>query len=474
MAGGDPLVNASAGGVARPHLGFWQIWNMSFGFLGIQFGWALQMANMSAIYEYLGADAHQIPILWLAAPLTGLLVQPIIGHMSDHTWNRLGRRRPYFLVGALLASFALIAMPNASALWMAAGLLWVMDASINISMEPFRAFVADLLPAEQRTRGFAMQALFIGLGAVIASMLPWLLYSVFPIARDGSVGGSPIPLAVTLAFYAGAFAFLAAVLWTIVTTREYPPDDIEGFKRTQAERAGIAAAAGEIFHDVLAMPQTMRRLAWVQVFTWLGLFCMWLYFGVAVARNIFGGTPGTPAYAEGIAWGGNCFAMYSAVCFAFSFALPAVAERLGRRLTHGLCLLMGAIGLLSVVFISSKYVLLVSMVGVGVAWASTLSMPYAILAGALPSGKTGTYMGIFNFFIVIPEILAALVFGTIMEKLLTNESALVQLLGGDNRLAAVVVGGLSLAVAAALCAFLTDPTAAPSAARASRQHGGPA
>jgi maltose/moltooligosaccharide transporter len=441
----------------RPRLSFWQIWNMSFGFLGIQFGWALQMANMSAIFEYLGADAHQIPMLWLAAPLTGLIVQPVIGHMSDHTWNRLGRRRPYFLIGALLASFALTAMPNASALWMAAGLLWVMDASINISMEPFRAFVADLVPPEQRTRGFAMQALFIGLGAVIASMLPWLLYHFFPIGGDGATVGSSIPFAVTVAFYAGAVVFLAAVLWTIVTTEEYPPADMEAFRRIKAERGGLGAAASEILHDVMAMPPTMRRLAWVQIFTWLGLFCMWLYFGVAVARNIFGGTPGTPAYAEGIAWGGNCFAMYSAVCFAFSFVLPAVAERLGHRLTHGLCLVVGALGLLSVAFISSKYVLLLSMVGVGVAWASILSLPYSILAGALPTDKTGIYMGIFNFFIVIPEILAALVFGKVMERFLTDYSTLVQLVGGDNRLTAVVIGGISMGVAAALCAFVTEP-----------------
>jgi maltose/moltooligosaccharide transporter len=462
MPRGEPLVNGSAMGVQRSHLSFWQIWNMSFGFLGIQFGWALQMANVSAIYEYLGADAHQIPILWLAAPLTGLVVQPIIGHLSDKTWNRLGRRRPYFLAGALLASLALIAMPNSSGLWMAAGLLWVMDASINISMEPFRAFVADLLPPEQRTRGFAMQALFIGLGAVIASMLPWLLNSVLPVGGGGAAADTTIPLAVTLAFYAGAFAFLAAVLWTVFTTTEYPPDDMETFTRMKAEKAGIAAAASEIFRDMMAMPQTMRRLAWVQVFTWLGLFCMWLYFGVAVARNIFGGTPGTQAYEQGIAWGGNCFAMYSAVCFAFSFELPVVAERLGRRLTHGLCLLTGAVGLVSVAFINNKYLLLVSMVGVGVAWASVLSMPYSILAGALPPGKTGIYMGIFNFFIVIPEILAALVFGPVMENFLTNESSLVRLLGGDNRLTALVIGGISMAVAAALCTLVTDPAAAPS------------
>jgi maltose/moltooligosaccharide transporter len=442
-------------------MSFWQIWNMCFGFLGIQFGWALQMANMSAIYEDLGADAHQIPILWLAAPLTGLLVQPIIGHMSDRTWNRLGRRRPYFLTGALLASAALIAMPSSSTLWMAAGLLWVLDASINISMEPFRAFVADMLPQEERTRGYAMQALFIGLGAVLASMLPWALGDLFPAGGEAAAGGHVIPLAVRLAFYTGAVVFLAAVLWTVFTTREHPPEDLEAFRRMKAEKTGFRAAVVEIFHDALAMPQTMRRLAWVQIFTWLGFFCMWLYFGVAVARNIFGGAPGTPEYNQGIAWAGNCFAVYSAVCFAFSFALPATARRLGRRLTHALCLLAGAAGLISVAAIDDKYLLFLPMVGVGIAWASTLSMPYSILAGALPAGKTGIYMGIFNFFIVIPEILAALGFGTLLERLLTDESALVMQLGGDNRLAVVVIGGLSLAIAAALCALVIDPSADP-------------
>jgi maltose/moltooligosaccharide transporter len=430
---------------------------MSFGFLGIQFGWALQMANMSAIYEYLGADAHQIPILWLAAPLTGLIMQPIIGHMSDRTWNRLGRRRPYFLTGAILATFALIAMPNASMLWMAAGLLWIMDASINISMEPFRAFVADLLPDDQRTRGFSMQALFIGLGAVVASMLPWLLTSVFGFKTSG--GSKAIPFSVKLSFYLGSVAFMGAVLWTIFTTKEYPPDDMEAFQRMKAEKPGIGAAAREIFTDLLAMPTTMKQLAWVQLFTWLGLFCMWLYFGVAVARNIFGGTPGTPAYEAGVAWAGNCFAVYSAVCFLFSFALPAVANKLGRRLTHAICLTAGAVGLISVAFIRSKYMLFVAMAGVGIAWASILAMPYAMLAGVLPAGKTGIYMGIFNFFIVIPEVAAALGFGKIMQTVLTNDSSVVKLLGGDNRLSAVVIGGVSLLVAAALCGVVTEPAA---------------
>ena len=468
--GTGPAAESSTSTATRPRRSFWQIWNMSFGFLGIQFGWALQMANMSAIYEYLGADAHQIPMLWLAAPLTGLLVQPIIGHASDRTWTRLGRRRPYFLVGAVLASAALVFMPNASALWMAAGLLWIMDASINVSMEPFRAFVADLLPEEQRTRGFTMQALFIGLGAVVASMMPWLLTDVFGLRGEAAPGS--IPLAVRVSFYIGSGAFLGAVLVTVLTTKEYPPDDMDAFRKMKAEKAGLASAAREIVRDALAMPRTMRQLAWVQLFTWLGLFCMWLYFGVAVARNVFGGTPGTAEYARGIAWGGNCFAVYSAVCFAFSFALPSIVRRLGRKLTHGLCLAAGALGLVSVAFIQSKYVLFASMAGVGVAWASILSMPYDILAAHIPSGKTGIYMGIFNFFIVIPEITAALFFGELMETVLTNESAPVRLVGGDNRLTAVVLGGVSMAVAALLVTIVDDRAPAAEEAGEDGEGGG--
>ncbi len=434
----------------KPRLSFGQIWNMSFGFLGIQFGWGLQMANMSAIYEYLGAKPEQIPMLWLAAPLTGLLVQPVIGQMSDRTWGPLGRRRPYFLAGALLASAALLLMPNCSALWMAAGLLWILDASINVSMEPFRAFVADMLPEEQRTDGFAMQSLFIGLGAVIASALPYLM-TRFGFAAGGS--GSAIPLNVKLSFYVGAVAFLGAVLWTIVTTKEYPPDDMAAFRAMQAEKVGIGAAAKEIFEAVLAMPKVMKQLALVQVCTWFGLFCMWLYFGVAVARNVFGAPDeSSPLYRQGVEWGGICFAMYSAVCFAFSFLLPRIAARLGRRMTHSLCLLCGAAGLLSVAVIHDKNLLLLSMTGVGIAWASILSMPYAILAGSLPPGKTGLYMGIFNFFIVLPEIAASLGFGWVMQNLLDN-----------NRLAAVVAGGAFMVIAAGLMQLVHDEPGAPAA-----------
>ena len=423
----------------KPRLKFWQIWNMSFGFLGIQFGWGLQMANMSAIYEYLGAKPEEIPILWLAAPLTGLIVQPIIGSMSDRTWGPLGRRRPYFLVGAILSSIALILMPNSSALWMAAGLLWILDASINISMEPFRAFVADLLPEEQRTRGFAMQSIFIGLGAVVASALPWMMTNLFGIAAGGE-GGEAIPLAVKLSFYVGWGAFFLAVMWTIFTTKEYPPEDMEAFRARKARGAGIVGGAREIFSAIGEMPMSMKQLAPVQMLTWLGLFCMWLYFPVAVARNVFEAPDRTsPLYQQGVEWAGLCFAMYSAVTFVFSFFLPKMADTLGRRRTHAVCLALGALGLISVAVIKVPWLLMISMVGVGIAWASTLAMPYAMLAGSLPQERVGVYMGIFNFFIVLPEILASLFFGWIMLHLLNN-----------NRLAAVVAGGVSMLLAAFL------------------------
>jgi maltose/moltooligosaccharide transporter len=411
---------------------------MSFGFLGIQFGWGLQMANMSAIYEYLGATPDQIPMLWLAAPLTGLIVQPIIGNMSDRTWGFLGRRRPYFLVGAILSSIALVLMPNSSALWMAAGLLWILDASINVSMEPFRAFVADMLPEEQRTRGFAMQSLFIGLGAVVASALPYLMTNFFGVTSSNVAG--TVPLNVRISFYIGACAFFGAVVYTIATTREYPPEDMDAFRHTKAAKRGLFAGVREILQSIREMPVTMRQLSLVQIATWLGLFCMWLYFPVAVARNVFGAPDETsPLYRAGVEWGGICFAVYSVVCFGFSFMLPRLAAVLGRRNTHSVCLLAGAVGLLSVAIIHDKYLLLLSMVGVGIAWASILSMPYVMLSGALPPAKTGVYMGIFNFFIVIPEIAASLGFGWVMAHLLDN-----------NRLAAVVAGGVFLLLAAAL------------------------
>ena len=328
---------------------------------------------------------------------------------------------------------------------MAAGLLWILDTSINISMEPFRAFVADLLPESQRTQGFAMQSLFIGLGAVVASALPWLLTNIFHVRR--ALGDlHAIPTTVRLSFYVGAAAFFAAVLWTILSTSEYPPDNLEDFRRAKSETVGLLANAREIFRAISAMPDTMRQLAPVQLLTWLGLFCMWLYFPVAVARNVFGAPDQTsPIYAAGVEWGGVCFAVYSAVCFFFSFLLPQFARMVGRKNAHSLCLLCGGAGLLLVYAIHNKYLLLLTMVGVGIAWASTLSLPYAVLAGSLPPTKTGTYMGIFNFFIVIPEILASLFFGWLMNHVL-----------GNNRIAAVVAGGLFMLIAAVLMQRVVD------------------
>jgi len=421
-------------GVEKPRMSLPGIVNMGFGFLGIQFGWTLQMANMSAIYEYLGADPGQIPILWLAAPLTGLLVQPIIGHMSDNTWCFLGRRRPYFLIGTLLATASLIFMPYCSALWMAALLLWVMDASVNISMEPFRAFVADLLPEKQRTTGYSVQSLLIGLGSVIAAALPWILTNVAGMSGEAAAG-ERIPAVVRTSFHIGAAAFFLAVMWTIFTTKEYPPENLDSFKEKKATGRGMFA---EILLALKEMPPTMRQLAWVQIFSWMGLFCFFLYFPVAVAHNVFMATgQNTPLYLEGVEWAGICTAVYSAVCFVFSFFLPGIARKMTRKGAHIMCLLFGAAALLSMLFVTDKYVLLVLMVGMGLAWTGILSLPYAILAGALPEGRMGVYMGIFNFFITIPEILISLGFGWVMSRFL-----------GDDRLYGVVTGGVLFLVAA--------------------------
>ena len=419
--------------------------------MGIQFGWGLQMANMSPIYKYLGASDEQIPLLWLAAPLTGFIVQPIIGAMSDRTWGPLGRRRPYFLVGAILSSLALVLMPNCGALWMAAGLLWILDASINVSMEPFRAFVADKLPEDQRGTGFAMQSFFIGVGAVVAGMLPYLLKNWFHVSSETGLGNA-IPLNVRISFYAGAAAFLGAVLWTIFSTSEYPPDDPAAFRRRKSASAGFGHFAGEILGALREMPRTMRRLALVQFFTWLGLFCMWLHFSNAVPVLFGASDKDSPLFKAGAEWAGVCYALKDAVTFVAAFALMAAARKLDRRRVHGICLALGGIGLLSVGFIhgeAQKSLLLIALGLGGIAWASILSMPYAILAGALPSERMGVYMGIFNFFIVLPEILAALTFGPLVKNLLHG-----------NLVHAVMAGGVFLLTAAVLAQWVTPSSAA--------------
>ncbi len=421
----------------KPPLRFWQIWNMSFGFLGIQFGWGLQMANMSAIYTYLGAEASQIALLWLAAPVTGVLIQPLVGQASDRTWTRLGRRRPYILGGAILASLALILMPNSPTFWIAAGLLWVLDGTINASMQPFRALVADNLPEEQNSQGFAIQSLFIGLGGTIASALPWMMTNWFGIAQEAA-GQGHIPFSVTLSFYIGAVAFLGAVLWTVFTTREIPPDNTE-LKALQARRFDWTLGMGEIVRLMGYLPRRMWELGLVQFFTWIAMFCLWVYFAPAIADAIFHAQSGTLEMERSGAWAGFCFAAYNAVCFLFSFVLLRATRYTGPKLMHTVCLAAGAVGLLSIPMMEGQYGLLFSMACIGIAWSSILSMPYAMLAPSLPADKLGVMMGIFNLFIVIPQVIASLLLGEAIGIFFDGKP-----------MSAMIVGGVSFAIAALL------------------------
>lgn len=425
-------------------LSFWQIWNMCFGFFGIQFGWSLQMGNMSAIYEYLGASPEQIPGLWLAAPMTGLLVQPIIGYLSDRTWHpRLGRRRPFFLIGAILSSLALFIMPNASVIWMAAGMLWILDSSINITMEPFRAFVADNLDEQQRPYGFAMQSMFIGLASFIAGYLPQKLVEWFGVSRDKA--GGAIPQNIMLSFYIGGFVFLVAVLYTVFRSNEYPPSDLNWREKVKESNKGFGGGIKEITSSILQMPAQMKRLALVNFITWPGLFLMWFYYSTGVAAEIFGGDAkgNSELYTRGLEYANTTSAILNLVTFAFSFSLPFWVKKMGKKYTHTACLLLGGLGLIAVNHIHEPAYLYIAMGLVGIAWASILSMPYSMLAGCLPAEKMGIYMGVFNFFIVLPEIIASLFFGKIMNNFLHND-----------RLLAVQVGGCMLCVAALVCALV--------------------
>ena len=575
----------------KPRLNFWQIWNMSFGFLGIQFGFALQNANISRIFETLGARVEDIPILWIAAPLTGLIVQPIIGHMSDNTWNRLGRRRPYFLVGAILASLALFVMPNSPTLWVAAGMLWIMDASINISMEPFRAFVGDMLPSEQRTKGFAMQSFFIGTGAVVASALPYIMTNWLNIPNIAPEG--EIPPSVKYSFYIGGLIFFVAVLWTVIKSKEYSPEELkefEAYRKSKIERrvedenreipihqskffkssifwiiAGLLicfliyrySLAAELFilgggllvfgiiqimvgyltqagktnngfvvviNDLFKMPLTMKQLAFVQFFSWFALFAMWIYTTAAVTstkydmkldpvsvvalseaidnldesasleyekqlhsvrqdlegfnEKINSGDPYVISsvrvvkffadstrqddlklkpdllekvqhiqkeYNTGADWVGILMAVYNGFAAIMAFLLIAMARVTNRKTVHFISLIIGGISLISFYFINNPTMLMIPELGIGLAWASILAMPYAILTGSLPQNKMGTYMGIFNFFIVIPQILAATILGFFVKNIV-----------GDQPIFALVLGGVSMVIAAIMVLFVTD------------------
>lgn len=570
----------------QPRLSFWQIWNMSFGFLGIQFGYALQNANVSRIFQTLGGDTDKLALYWLAAPVTGLLIQPIVGYFSDRTWNRLGRRRPYFLVGAILASLALVIMPNSPYLWIAVGMLWIMDGSINISMEPFRAYVGDMLPSEQRTKGFVMQSFFIGISSVVASALPYILANWIGIPNTAPEG--MIPPSVKMSFYLGAFAFITTVLWTVFRSHEYPPEEYNQYHPAEAQQNNDTFWVLQIFKDFGSMPKTMIQLAFVQFFTWFALFAMWVYAVPAVTTHLYemrmhkddihqlnimakerlasvsvgtaeyerltpivrdleviegkavssgtgyanlninianyfvndrlltnediaknlsnivpsvtnnmdeqtersfielreavasGNIPTLSAdlvnwfalnaedfhfddafkmrllllqslkhvqaeYNNGADWVGVSFGGYNLFAAAIAFLLPVIARMTSRKTTHMISLLFGAAGLISIYFLPNPNWILVSMIGIGIAWASILSMPYAILTGSIPGGKLGIYMGIFNFFIVIPQILAATILGFMLKSFFGNES-----------IYAMIIGGVSFIISAILVTIVHD------------------
>lgn len=424
-----------------------QIMLMCLGFFGIQFGWALQMNNMSAIYLRLGAEESKIALLWLAAPVTGLLVQPLVGYFSDRTWCRLGRRRPYFLVGAIFSAIALFLMPQASAIWMAVIALWVLDSAVNISMEPFRAFVGDILPENQRKTGYAMQSVMIGAGAVIASFLPQML-TYLGVSTQAPLG--LIPDTVKYSFYIGAGVLFTAVFITIQTTPEYPPQDMETFKKLQAQSGSIKHSLAEMWNAFVTMPSTMRRLAVVQFFTWAAFMIMWVYFTPGIAASVFHAAPGTPTFEEAANWGSSCFGIYNGVAFIFSFALLWLTTKFSAKYIHIACLTIGAIGLGSLGLTAfgmnfTKVGLIFPMICIGIAWSSLLAMPYALLANSLPAEKMGFYMGVFNFFIVIPQICVNVFFGPIMKYLLNG-----------NAIAAVGFGGISLLAAAFFTFFVQD------------------
>ena len=424
--------------IPKQKLTYRQILNMSFGFFGIQFGFALQTANVSRIFQTLGAEIDKIGFLWIAAPVTGLLVQPIIGYLSDRTWHpKWGRRRPFFMIGAVLSSIALFLMPQATVLWMAALLLWVLDASINISMEPFRAFVGDKLPNSQRTSGFATQTFFIGLGAVIASLLPYIFTNVFNIsniAPAGEIGDS-----VKYAFYVGAVVFLASVMWTVFTSDEAPPENMESFAAEKLRTKGFFNGIAEIGKGIFTMPKAMLQLAIVQFFTWFAFFAMWIYTTPAIAENAYGTVDTTSrSYQDAGDWVGVMFTVYNAISAITAFMLPVLAKYISRKYTHLICLILGGIGLISMVYIQSPEMLLIPMIAVGLAWASTLTMPYAILAGSLPADKMGFYMGVFNFFVVIPQIIASIILGFVVKEYFQEQAIYALVIGG----VAMIIGGL--------------------------------
>jgi maltose/moltooligosaccharide transporter len=399
-------------------LNFWQIWNMSFGFLGVQYAFGLQQANMSPIYRYLGADEASIPWLWLAGPITGLLVQPIIGAMSDQTWHkRWGRRRPYFMIGALLTSLALMIMPYSTELWMAASLLWLLDGAANVTMEPFRALIADKLDEEQRALGYSVQSFFVGLGQTLANTMPLILTAIGISTLASTAEGSPIPDFVKYSFIVGAIAILLSISVTVFTTSETPPPQLN-----ERKKSNLHQIIREVLEALKDMPATMRRLWWVKFFTWFGLPLMWQYLSLAIARHCFDASaPGQPGFEEGVKWGNLGLATFNVFCFLFALVLPAISQKFKAQKTHAMALAIGAIGFVGMKGQHDPYMFLGAMCLVGIAWASIMSMPYVMLSQSVPEQRMGVYMGIFNMFIVVPQIISMVTIPFIYSSILQND-----------------------------------------------------
>ena len=425
--------------VQKPKMSFWQIFNMSFGFLGIQFGFALQTGNASRILQTFGADVEHLSWFWLAAPITGMVIQPIIGHYSDRTWNRLGRRRPYFLTGAILSGLALFFMPNSSMIAaiippivVGAGMLMIMDASFNVAMEPFRALVADNLPDSQHDAGFSMQTCLIGVGAVVGSWLPYVFANWFGVAKTAEAGHVPNNL--LYSFYIGGIVLIASILWTVIRTKEYPPEEYAKFHEKDPEtkekkKSGFA----EIMNDLTNMPKAMRQLGLVQFFSWFALFSMWVFTTPAVVDHVYhikAGDTTSEAYNNAGNWVGVLFGIYNAVSAVYALLLPRIVKKTSRKKTHAFSLTMGGIGLISIFFIQNDYLLILPMIGIGLAWGSILAMPYAILSSSIPAKKIGVYMGIFNFFITLPQIINGIIGGPIVKYVYNNHAIYALIMAG--------------------------------------------
>lgn len=438
-------------------LGFWEIWNMSFGFLGIQMGFALQNANASRILQTFGADVHHLSWFWIIAPLTGLIVQPIIGHYSDNTWTRFGRRKPYFLFGAIMASVGLVLMPQSEifiallpALWVGAGMLIIMDVSFNIAMEPFRALVGDNLRPDQHTKGFSIQTALIGIGAVLGSWLPYILTEWFEVSNQATETSS-VPLNLIYSFIIGAIVLVVSILITVTTTKEYTPEELAEFEDEKAHSEALGedkkeAKLSDIFTDFANMPETMKQLSWVQFFSWFALFGMWVFTTPAIAQHIYqlgANDTKNPLFQEAGDWVGILFGVYNFVSAIVAFLLPKIAKQISRKKTHAICLFLGGLGLLSIYIMPSKEMLILSMVLIGIAWASILSMPYAILASSIHPKKMGVYMGIFNFFIVIPQIINGVIGGPLVKYVYQDQAIFALMVSG---LSFVLAGFLALQV----------------------------